>query len=326
MRLIVILLSLPFVRICQDNEMSNNWFVIHVILILSFCFIRLDPVCAQDSRSVYQFNETLDLIEFVEQASQHFAEKGSIALLDFGIPDSKWFKESRFIFIYDLEGYCAFHPVHKEFVGQNVLHLKDMNGKPIIQLIIDIVSDENKGEGWLHYLWADWGGYTPSWKSAYVKRVTAPDGKTYALGSGTYDIRTEKKFMIDIVNSAARLLENKGESAYNTLIDKANIYYFRDIYIFVINMKGEAIVDPVFPGRQNRDLIDFRDMIGNYVVVDMIERLSEADSAMVVYVWPKPGQSNPSKKVAYVRKVNVNGEDMMVGSSMYIVEPIWRKF
>ena len=132
--------------------------------------------------------------------------------------------------------------------------------------------------------------------------------------------------MIDIVNSAASLLGKKGQSAYSILIDKANIYYFRDIYIFVINMKGKAIVDPVFPGRQNRDLVDFRDMVGNYVVVDMIERLTEADSAMVVYIWPKPGQSNPSKKVAYVRKVNVNGEDMIVGSSMYIVEPIWRRF
>ena len=306
--------------------MSDNWFAIHIILILFFCFIRLNTICAQDTRSVYQFNETRDLIEFVEQASQHFAENDSKAFLDFGIPGSKWFKGPRYIFVYDLEGLCVFHPVQKEFIGQNVMHLKDMNGKPIIQFIIEIASDENKGEGWVHYLWADMGEFFPAWKSAYIKRVVTPDGKTYALGSGTYDIRSEKKFMIDMVNSAASLLEKKGQSAYNILIDKANIYYFRDIYIFVINMKGKAIVDPVFPGMQNRDLIDFRDMLGNYVVVDMIERLKEADSAIVVYVWPKPGQSNPSKKVAYIRKVNVNGEDMIVGSSIFIVEPIWRRF
>ena len=297
-----------------------------VFLLLFFIDVSVCRLNAQSLQSKYQFRETIELINFVDDAADHFTENGTVAFLDFGIPDSKWYKEHRYIFVYDLEGSCVFHPVQKELVGKNVLHIKDMNGKPIIQFILNIAADSTRTGGWVHYLWADRGEFFPSWKSAYIKRVKSLDGKYYALGSGTYDIRSEKEFMIEMVDSAANLLKSEGETAYKKLIDKSTIFYFSDIYIFVISMEGKAIIDPAFPDISGRNLLNFQDKVGKYVVVDMIEILQNKDKARVVYIWPQPGQSIPTKKLAYIRKVNVNGEDVIVGSSLFIVEPIWHRF
>jgi signal transduction histidine kinase len=207
-----------------------------------------------------------------------------------------------------------------------MMHLKDMNGKPVIEEIVNVAMASETGTGWIHYLWAEMGEFFPSWKSAYVKKVKGPDGKVYVLGSGTYDMRNEKAFMVSIVDSAYQLLISQGDKAYSTLLDKSSIFFFRNTYVFVIDMQGKTVVDPVFPGISGRDLSNFQDLVGNNVVVTMIEKLKDSDNAFVLYIWPRPGETLPSKKIAYIRRVTVNGKKLIVGSTMYIEEPIWKTF
>jgi len=35
------------------------------------------------------------------------------------------------------------------------------------------------------------------------------------------------------------------------------------------------------------------------------------------YMWPKPGESKPSKKSSYIKKVKVGEETFIVGSGLY---------
>ncbi len=281
---------------------------------------------SQTDLSRYQFRETIDLINYVESAADYFSVKGEEAFWDFDKKDSKWFFGNRYLFLYTLDGICVFHPVNKELQGQNVISLVDMNQKPVIQYIIDIASRLEKPNGWVHYLWAERGEIFPSWKSAYIMRVEGPDGIPYAIGSGTYDIRIEKEFMVEIVDSAANLVAIDGEKAFDILMDKNSIFYFSDIYVFVISMEGKAIVDPAFPGLEGRNLIDFQDATGKYVVQDMIEKLQDTDRAFIAYMWPKPGQSKLSKKILYARKVTYNDKSVIIGSGIFQINPIWNKF
>ena len=57
----------------------------------------------------------------------------------------------------------------------------------------------------------------------------------------------------------------------------------------------------------------------------MIEDLKTDDSAWVLYMWPKPNQTKPSKKVTYVRKVKMGEQSVIVGSSLYLATPIWMR-
>ncbi len=62
----------------------------------------------------------------------------------------------------------------------------------------------------------------------------------------------------------------------------------------------------------------FKDAVGRYVVKDMIQKLQTADEAWVQYLWPKPGATVPSRKLAYIRKVKVGDETLIVGSDFFL--------
>ena len=281
---------------------------------------------SQDDLTQYQFKETRDLVSFINEAAELFSEKGKDAFVEFAKKDSKWFSDTRYIFIYDLSGVCVFHPVLKELVGKNQLGLTDINGKPIGQFIHAIASNTKKPYGWIHYLWAEQGDIFPSWKNAYIVGVKGPDGNTYAIGSGIYNIRTEITFVTDIVDSAAKLIQSTGKESYINFIDKASIFYFNDTYIFVQTLDGKLLVDPSYPTNIGRNVIDFKDFTGKLIIQEMLKKLKKEDVVRISYLWPAPGQTNPSKKILYARKVLSGTDTVIVGSSLFIMESIWKKF
>ena len=279
----------------------------------------------QPDLNQYQFlRRTRDLVSFVNEAAALFSEKGKDAFIEFGEKGSKWFSGSKYIFIYD-SGVCVFHPVLKEAVGKNLLSLKDMNGKPIIQFNRAIASNTKKPFGWIHCLWAEPGEIFPSWKNIYIMGVKGPDGRTYAIGSGTYNIRTEIQFVVDNVDSAAKLVQSLGKDAYNYFLDKSTVFYFNDTYIFVLSIDGRLLVDPSFPTNIGRNVINFRDYADHVIIKNMLKKLKKEDMAYIPYMWPAPGQAHPMKKMIYARKVLSGTDTVIVGSSLYLMEPVWKK-
>jgi signal transduction histidine kinase len=293
-----------------------------IVLILFSCGPAPKP---QPDHNHYQFKETRDLVGFVSEAAALFSEKGKAAFIEFRKKDSKWFSGSKYIFIYDLSGECVFHPILTELVGTNLLGLTDINGKPIIQFIHNIAANSKKPYGWIHYLWAEPGEIFPSWKNAYIMGVKGPDGKTYAIGSG-YNIRIEIQFVTDVVDSATKLIHSLGKEAYVHLLDKASLFYFNDTYIFVMTPDGQLLVDPSYPTNINRNVLGFKDYSGHLIIREMLERLKKKDFVYIPYMWPAPGQANPMKKIIYARKVLSGTDTVIVGSSLYLMEPIWKKF
>jgi signal transduction histidine kinase len=156
--------------------------------------------------------------------------------------------------------------------------------------------------------------------------VKGPDGNTYAIGSGTYNSRTETEWVVDDVDSATRLIQAEGKEAYKYLVDKASVFYFYNTYIFILSFDGKMIVDPAFPTNEGRNMMDFKDYAGHFIVREMLERLRNQETVYITYMWPAPGQSNPSKKMIFARKVLCESEMVIVGSSLYLLEPIWKKF
>ncbi len=69
----------------------------------------------------------------------------------------------------------------------------------------------------MHYSCYEWpvpGGILPRWKSTiYKSYVTAPSGKSYIVGSGIYNDRMERAFVVDMVRDAAAQVEKNGEAA-----------------------------------------------------------------------------------------------------------------
>ena len=282
--------------------------------------------------SEYEYEQTKDLVQFVHNAAGVFAEKGEGAFPEFRQKGGKWFKRDRYLFIYDLKGTCVFHPVDPELEGKDLIRLKDLDGKPVIRYVIETVTEEPDPYGWVHYLWAEPGEIFPRWKSSYVLRVKSPEGAEYVIGSGIYNMRPERKFIVDKVDEAAELIRTKGARAFEQLQKRSSRFVWGDTYIFVLSMDGKAVVDPAFPSmeaaavvREGRDLTGFRDAMGKNVVIEMIDKLRNSDSAWVMYMWPRLGESTPSRKVAYIKKVSAGGKSYIVGSDIFLANPIWMK-
>jgi signal transduction histidine kinase len=282
--------------------------------------------------SKYQYDRTKLLVEYVGKAAALLTEKGEGAFQDFSRESERLDRGNRYLFVYDLNGKCLFHPVERELVGRDLLDFKDLDGKPVIRHIIEAATREYPSGGWVHYLWSEPGSLAPLWKTSYVVQVKGPTGKDYVIGSGIYSMRLEKAFIIETVDAAADLIEERGEAALPVFQDKSSRYVYQGVYVFVISMEGRAIVDPAFPFMEStdhpwkgRNLIEFRDAVGKYPAREMIEKLKTDDTAWILVMWPKPDETKPSKKLTYVRKVQMGGQSVIVGSGLYLAAPIWMR-
>ena len=300
--------------------MRNKLSIILVLVLFSNNMIG----CAiEEPPQQYQYEQTRELVAFVEQAAEYFHTEGEKAFSEFARKGSKWFHDDKYIFIYDLNGTNIFHAVEKELEGKNLIGMEDIDGRQMIKQAVNIAKNRDKPYGWIHYRWEEPGQIFPTWKSAYVVRVEAPSGKPYVLGSGLYNMQIEPQFIVDIVDSAVELIEKEGEAAFDAFRSISSQYNLADSFIFVISMDGTAIVDPAYPTIKGRDLLDYTDAVGEYIVRDMIEALKTNDSARVMFMQRKGNEPKPSRKLAYVRRVEMEDETIIVGSSLFIENLIW---
>lgn len=275
----------------------------------------------------YTYADTRNLVSLVEDAAAILEARGDAAFADFDTPGSRWLTGETYIFAYAPDGTAVFHPISPELKDTNVINLTDIDGKPIIQEIVDVARlPSPKASGWVFYLWQDRTQITPIWKASYVRKVVTPDGKTYALGSGLYNPKIEKVFVQDRVKLACDLLAKAGkEEAFRLFRDTASPFAFLDSYIFVLTEEGETLVDPAFPTRSGREMLSFTDAVGFQPIRALLAKLQAADEAWVQFLWPKPGNVVPSRKLVYARKISLDGETMIVGCDFYLATPIWMK-
>jgi signal transduction histidine kinase len=195
-------------------------------------------------------------------------------------------------------------------------HLTDVKGKPIGEWFIAKAASP-EGGGWAHYQWPRPGEIFPVWKSTYVQRATALSGKAYLVGGGRYNMPLEPAFVVTLVDEAARMLSVLGSEGFSRLKDEAGELVFMDTYVFVLALDGTEYVNPPFPSLEGRNRLNYKDAAGNFLVGEMIDRTEDRRSAWVDYYWPRPDSAKPVKKRAYVRRVEIDRETMLVGAGLY---------
>jgi signal transduction histidine kinase len=297
------------------------WFVLAAIALAP----RIALGSEQDRLSHYTYEDTKQLVALVEDAAAEIEQKGEAAFKEFGVPNSKWFYDDYYLFVYTTDGTTAFHPIEPRLIGKNIIGLHDMNGKAVIRMITDVAKKpERDASDWVFYLWEYRTQLTPLWKSAYVRKAVAPDGTVYLVGSGLYNMKTERAFVQDRVELACeKLLAEGKDAAFKEFRDPASPFVFLGAYIFVLDEDGHTLVDPAFPTNAGRDLSDFRDAVGMPVIHELFNKLAKTDTAWMQYLWPKPGSPVPTRKLMYARKITVGGETFIVGSDFYLATPIW---
>lgn len=269
--------------------------------------------------SAYAAVESLcstDLISFVQKAATLIEKEGEAVFPGFRKKDSEWFRGDRYIFVWGLDGIRYVYPPDISGEGKSMLDLKDVNGKPIGKWFVAKTSSPETA-GWVHYQWPRPGEIFPAWKSTFLQRAVAPSGKAYLVGSGSYNMLLERAFIVDLVNTTARMLSEQGAAGYEKLKDKTSEFMFMDTYVFVLTTDGTEIVNPAFPNLEGRNLIDHKDAAGKFLVKEMIDKTQGGQSAWVEYYWARPGTAEQVRKLAYVRRVQVAGKEVIIGAGLY---------
>lgn len=129
---------------------------------------------------------------------------------------------------------------------------------------------------------------------------------------------SEKAKQIEaLVNKAAALIEGKGKAAFPELRKKDTEWFHGDTYLFVYDLKSNVLFNAAFPAREGTNTTGQKDANGKLFHHEFIQVAESKGSGWVDYMFPKPGQTAPSRKWAYVKAVKVDGVPSLVASGFY---------
>ncbi len=135
------------------------------------------------------------------------------------------------------------------------------------------------------------------------------------------DFRDTKQ-IVKLVNAAAELIEIKGETAFDMFRVKNSIWYNKNLYIFVDDISGIEVVNPVLPALEGKNILDMQDKWGKYVVRDYIREVyrygKNKSSGWYHYLWPDPTTGQTTWKTTYVVAViSPSKMEYVVGIGMH---------
>ena len=120
-----------------------------------------------------------------------------------------------------------------------------------------------------------------------------------------------------LVNRAATLIDAKGKAALSEFRVKGSEWFHGDTYLFAYDLKGNVLLNPAFPAREGTNVSGQKDANGKLFHDAIINTAESKGSGWVDYMFPKPGQTQPSQKWAFVKAVKIDGVPGLVASGFY---------
>jgi hypothetical protein len=115
----------------------------------------------------------------------------------------------------------------------------------------------------------------------------------------------------DLVLKAHDVVKQLGEDALPAFNDPKGEFIYKDAYVFVMKCPAEVVAHPYaidkLKGRDLRTVYSFHN--------DFCEAAEDPNGSWIEYEWPKPGESTPSRKVAF--SISVEGTPYALGAGIY---------
>lgn len=120
-----------------------------------------------------------------------------------------------------------------------------------------------------------------------------------------------------LVERAAALVDEKGKAAFVEFRKRDSEWFHGSTYLFAYDMKANVLFNPAFPQREGTNVKGGKDAKGKLLHQAIIETAEGKGSGWVDYWFPKPGETQPSQKWTYVKKVMIDGVPGLIGSGFY---------
>lgn len=129
---------------------------------------------------------------------------------------------------------------------------------------------------------------------------------------------SEKAKQIEaLVNKAAALVETQGKAAFSEFRKRDSEWWFGNTYLFIYDKDMNVLLNPAFPKREGTNVHGDKDVNGKLFQDEFMKVIHSKGSGWVDYMFPKPGQTQPSRKWSYVKAVKIDGTTGLIGAGFY---------
>ncbi len=121
-----------------------------------------------------------------------------------------------------------------------------------------------------------------------------------------------------LVEKAAALVNSKGKATFAEFRKEGSEWRFGETYLFVYDMDLNVLLVAAFPQNEGKNQKGKTDANGKLYMTSLSRwRNPPKGSGWVDYMFPKPGQTQPSRKWSYVKAVNIDGTPGLIGAGFY---------
>ena len=120
-----------------------------------------------------------------------------------------------------------------------------------------------------------------------------------------------------MVTKAAALVEAHGKAAFAQFRVRDSEWWFGNTYLFVYDNAYNVLLNPAFPQREGTNVRGDKDANGKLFQDEIMNTARTKGAGWVEYMFPKPGQTQPSKKWSYVKAVTIDGSPGLIAAGFY---------
>jgi signal transduction histidine kinase len=151
------------------------------------------------------------------------------------------------------------------------------------------------------------------WTVAVALAVAAP-----AWAQDAPPPSAEAKRIESLVDEAAALVERQGKAAaFAQFRTRGSHWWSGNTYLFAYDRNMNVLLTPAFPKREGTNVRGQTDADGKPMHDDFMQVVRTRGSGWVDYVFPKPGETKPSRKWTYVKGVSFDGTPGLIGAGFY---------
>jgi ubiquinone/menaquinone biosynthesis C-methylase UbiE len=121
-----------------------------------------------------------------------------------------------------------------------------------------------------------------------------------------------------LVARGVALLEANGASAFPELRKEGSEWFHGDTYLFSYDLDSNVLFNSASPEKEGSNTLGHPDKNGK-LFHDALVRVASTPErrGWVDYMWPKPGETEPSQKWTYARGVSIDGKAAVLMSGFY---------
>lgn len=152
------------------------------------------------------------------------------------------------------------------------------------------------------------------WKASNVLLVTALLAAASMQAGSAHEAASAEE-VIDKVRQAASLIESYGDAALDMIAARPEEFRWKDTYIFVVDCNADRVmVNLAFPDRVGGDIKQHTDYAGHQYGRELCAKAA-VGGGWIEYVWLRPGEDTPMRKISFV--ISVDDNRYQVGAGIY---------